>query len=125
MSIGWLAHGSPPTPDRFHGKLRGIVIHAHAYPATVAAHITDAVGSRPPQFCSHKVVDANEFGVAFGPPFLAVILEISHQLPLFGVHRDHWLAPPQTPFHLPVQVLELSIAVRMIRPFFGLAVALQ
>jgi hypothetical protein len=64
-------------------------------------------------------------GFALWLPLLPVVFEIAHQLLLFGVHGDNRLAPSQAPLHLPVQMLKLSVAVGMIRPFFGLAVGLQ
>ena len=103
------------------------MIHAHADPTIVAAQVINAVRGRPSQFRIHKIVDlGNPFRVAplgrHSRPFIA---EISHQLFLLGVHRDHGQAPPQTPFHFPVQMLKLSIAIGMIRPFLRFAIALQ
>src|SRR5271166_1109360 len=44
LRIGGLPHGAPPSPDGLDGELRGVVIHAHANPATIAAQIINAVG---------------------------------------------------------------------------------
>jgi len=68
-------------------------------------------------------VHSNRVGLALGPPFLPVILESPHQLLLFRIHRDDRLVPPKLPLHFPVQVLELGVTIRMIRPFFGLLLA--
>jgi hypothetical protein len=58
-------------------------------------------------------------------PFLAWILEFSDQFLLFCVYRDHGLLLLLKRSHLPVDVLELSIAVGVRRTFPHLAVGLQ
>ena len=64
-------------------------------------------------------------GVAGRPPFLPRVLEIPDQFPLFRVHGHDGLPSPLESTHLPVDVLELGVAIRMRRPFAGLAVGLQ
>ena len=96
-----------------HGELGRVVVDAHADPAFVVGQVVDAVGNRLAQFLVRKVVDADFFaarpcGCHSRPAFLKsptnsfffVSTEIDRLLPL--LKRTH----------LPVDVLELGIAVR-------------
>jgi len=58
-------------------------------------------------------------------PLAPAILELAHQLLLLRVHRDDWLRALLKAFDRRVDVLELSIPIRMVRSFFRLAFALQ
>ena len=72
-----------------------------------------------------KVVDVYRFRLALWLPLLTRILEFSHQFLLFRVHRDDRLPLPMKGPHLAVDILEMSIPVRVRRAFAGLAVGLQ
>ena len=60
-----------------------------------------------------------------GKPLLAAICIVSEQLLLLRVHRYNRHPCRQSSLHLCVDVTELPVAIRMVRAFFGLAVALQ
>ena len=107
------------------GELGRVVIDAHTDPTFVAGEVIDAVRNRLAQFLVGKVMNVHLLGLALGLPFLARILEFPDQFLLFRVDRDHWLVPLLKRHHLPVDVLELSVAVRMRRAFARLAVGLQ
>jgi hypothetical protein len=70
-------------------------------------------------------MDSHQLRLAFGAQFTPAILEIADQFLLLGVYRDDWLVSSQTPFHLPVQVLKLSVTVRMLGPLVRFPVGLQ
>jgi hypothetical protein len=65
------------------------------------------------------------FGIADGSPFAPGVLEVTNEFLLFGVHRDHRLALPLVLRHRLGGVMELRIAVRMVRALSGLAHRLQ
>src|ERR1017187_10559023 len=55
----------------------------------------------------------------------APVFEISHQFLLLGINRDHRLIESDVAPDFAIDVLELSIAVRMRVSFLGLPVGLQ
>src|ERR1700682_4839441 len=56
------------------------------------------------------------------PPFLN---GPTNSLPLFGVDRDAWFTRPELLLDRPIQVLKLSVAVRMLAPLQRLLIRLQ
>ena len=72
--------------------------------------------------CSIVHVDA--LWRAFWTPVGAGVLEVAEQLFLLGIDRDHRLPGSLRNQHLGVDVLELRIAVGMMRTLIGLAVGL-
>jgi hypothetical protein len=71
------------------------------------------------------VVDSNFLRFAFGMPFATAVLEISHQLLLLHVYRDHRLPALLEPRRLRVDELELGIAIGVLIAFPRLTVGLQ
>jgi hypothetical protein len=63
--------------------------------------------------------------LALGAEFPPVILEVPDQFLLLRVHRNHGMVTRQTPLDLRIQMLELSVTVRVAVPLPGLAVGLQ
>ena len=104
-------HLAPPAADRLGREPRRVVVNAHADPALVASYFVDAVGDRLAQLLVHEVVDADLFGLAAGALLPSAVLEISDQLLLLGVNRDHRLAAPLERLDRGVDVLELGIPV--------------
>jgi len=70
-------------------------------------------------------VAPHRFGLALGAPCPACILEIANQLLLFGVDRDRRLTLGQGRVDRPVDILELGVAVGMVRTLAALAVCLK
>lgn len=60
-----------------------------------------------------------------GKPLLAAVFVVSEQFLLLGVHGYNRYPGRQSPLHLCVDMTELRVAVRMIRTFLRLPVALQ
>src|ERR1700694_608064 len=58
-------------------------------------------------------------------PLAARILIVADQFLLLRVHGNDWFAYPQRLFDSAVDISELRVAVGMIAPLLGLAVALQ
>src|SRR5262249_36882141 len=84
-----LAHGSPPLCDGLDSELRRVVIGPDVDPASVAGQVVDAVWNHLAERGVDEVVDANWYGLPFGLPFSATVLEFAHKLLLLGVYRDH------------------------------------
>ena len=118
-------HPPPPAPQRLHRERRRVVIDAHAHPARVAGQIVDPVRNRLAEGRVREVVNPNPFRVAARTPLPTGVLERADELLLLGVHRHHRLALPLKSLHLPVDVVELRVPVRMLSPLQRLAIRLQ
>src|SRR5512135_2174117 len=118
-------HLAPPAADGLRGELRRIVVDAHAHPPLVVRQVVNPRRRHLPQALVREVLGPDLLGGAGGPPLLPSVLEIPDQLPLFRVHGHGRLPRPLEGTHLPVDVLELGVAIRMRRPFPGLAVGLE
>ena len=68
---------------------------------------------------------ANFLGRALRPPFASGVLEVADELLLLGVDRDRRLTRRERFFHPIVDVVELRIAVGVVRSLARLAVGLQ
>ena len=60
-----------------------------------------------------------------GPQLTAAVPEVADKLFLLRVDRDHRLSGSLECLHLSVDMLELSVTIRVVRTFAGLAVGLQ
>ena len=58
-------------------------------------------------------MDPDWFRLAAGLPFAAPVVEVAHQLFLFGVDRDDRLTRPEMGGDPTVEIGELGVAVRM------------
>jgi hypothetical protein len=67
----------------------------------------------------------HRLGLARRPPLSARVLEVADQLFLLGIDGDDRLPGALSPPHLLVDVPELRVAIRMIRPLARLAIGLQ
>src|ERR1700691_5255153 len=120
-----LTHFLPPLPDAVGRKFGGGMIDADADPTLVMGHVINAMRNGLAQLLVLEIMDTSWLGIALRSPFLARILEISHQFLLFRVDRHHWLAGFFHPLPLLAYVLKLGIVVRVILAFPRLAVRLQ
>ncbi len=116
---------TPPTTDRGHGKTGRIVIGSHVHKTRVPGQIVNAVRISPGHRRIGKIVVLHLFSRPLATPLPPFVFKVSNQLLLLGVHRNDRLALPQRQLHLPVDVPELGVPVRMVVPFLGLPVALQ
>lgn len=101
------------------------MIDADADPALVGPDIVDAIRDRLAQGLVHEVVNAHEFGRSLGLPFASAVLEIAKEFLLFRIDRNRRVVAILKALHLVVDVLELGVAVRVLRPFTRLTVALE
>ena len=125
MRIMLGAHLVPPTADGLQGKPGGIVIHADTHPPLILTPIGHAVGNGLAQRLIHEIMHLDLFGLSPRSPLLAAVTEQADQFLLPGIHRDHRLTALLKTLHRHVDVLELSVAVRIRGAFLGLAVTLQ
>src|SRR5271165_1887403 len=63
--------------------------------------------------------------VSLEPKLSPPVFEVPHQLFLLGIHRDDRLTQPQEASDLAVDMLKLSVPIRMRRAFQSLGVCLQ
>jgi hypothetical protein len=123
--VAGLAQVLPPLPQGGHGELRRVVVDPDTHPADVLGHVIDPVGDRLAQGRVREIVDPHRLGFVSRLPLAAPGLEIPDQFLLLGVHRDHRLAAALERPSARGDVLELTIAVGVLRPFAGLARRLQ
>jgi hypothetical protein len=101
------------------------VIDVHARPAVVVGNVADAVGDRTPEFGNDEVMYADFFRRTLRRPLAPVVREVADRLILLGVDRDGRFARGQRRLHLIVDVVELRIAIGMVRALPCLAIELQ
>jgi hypothetical protein len=124
IGIAGLAEALPPTTDAFDGECRRIGVDPDIDPALVGGDVVDPIGRNLPQSLDFEVVDTHRLGLALAAQLSTAILEVAHQLLFLRVDRDRRLAGGERRLHLSVDVLELRIAVGMLRALAGLAVGL-
>ena len=101
------------------------MVDAHAHPSGIAGDIVDAIGHGAPEFGDDKIVHANVLGRALRSPFASGVLEVADEFLLLGVDRDRRLTRRERFFHSIVDVVELRVAVGIVRSLACLAVGLQ
>ena len=118
-------HLAPPAASRLRGELSRVVVDADTDPPLVVRQVVNPRRGHFPQNLVREVFGADLLRGAGGSPLLPRVLEIPDQFPLLRVHGHDRLTRPLEGTHLAVNVLELGVAIRMRRPFAGLAVGLQ
>jgi len=96
-----------------------------ADPTLIPGLVVDAVGRHFALGLVRKVLRPDALGLPFRFPFLPGILVIADQFLLLGVYRDDRLAAPLERAHPAVDILELRVAVGVVRTLLGLTVDLQ
>src|SRR5262249_44983003 len=105
-------------------ELWRIMIGPQAELAVVAGQVVDPIRDRLAKRLVGEVMDLDRLRLPLRLPLRTDVLELADQLLLLGVDRYDRLTAVLVSDHLPVDVLELSIAVRMRRAFLGLAISL-
>src|SRR4029077_15788610 len=77
------------------------------------------------QLGNDEVMDPHLFRVPLEPKLSAPVFKVPHQLLLLGIYRDDRLTLLEEASDLLVDMLKLSIAIRMRRAFQSLGVCLQ
>jgi len=125
LGIAGLAELMPPAPDTFDGKGGGVAGDPEINPARVGGDVVDAIGRHLAQLRQDEIMHPDRLGLAFGAQLAASVLEVTNQLLLLGVDRNSRLAGGLERLHLGVDILELRVAIGVVRALTGLAVGLQ
>ncbi len=107
------------------GEGGSVMIDSHADPTAVGCQVIDPVRNGAPQLRLRKVMDFHPFRLSLRPPFTPAILEFAYQLFLLCVDGDHRVGCRKILLSLAIDVLKLSVAIRMTCSFQRLAVALK
>jgi hypothetical protein len=97
---------------------------AEADPARICSNVVHAVGRDLAEFLVGEVVHVHASGIAFRPPVAAGVAVVADQLLFLGIHRDHRLAGGLGCNHFGIDILELGVAVGVVRALVGLPVDL-
>src|SRR5258705_5020007 len=100
-------------------------VNAHAHPSSILAHVVDTIRSDSTQLGNDEVVDPHRLRISLESKLSTAVFEVSHQLLLLSIDRDDRLTLPQEASDFAVDMLKLSIAIRMRRAFQSLGVCLQ
>lgn len=103
---------SPPVCNGVNGQVGGITGSRHAHVTLVAFRIVDAIGCRAAFRVSWKVVIVDL--LRFPTPRSTRILELTDEFLFLCVHADSWITTLAEILALLVEVLELSITLRML-----------
>src|SRR5450631_396922 len=117
-------HRVEPAADGGDGKLSRIACDPDAHPACIGANVVHAIRYDFAEFLVLEVVHLHAPRIAFRAVVGATILVVADQLFLLGIDRDDRLPRGLCGDYLGVDVLELRIAVGMLRALVGLAVRL-
>ena len=101
------------------------MVGAHIDKTCVASEVVNAVGEGARTFWAGEVVTLNFDGLLRTKPLLAGIVVVANQFLLLRVYRNNGRALRKAFLHCGIDVPKLRIAVRVVRAFFGLAIALQ
>ena len=123
--VGRSSHVFPPASDRVHREMGGVVRDPHTDPALITTQVVDPVGNGLALGGDDEVVNPDALRVALWTPCPATLLEIADQLLLLGIYRKDRMAFFLSASHLIVEVAELGVPIRVLRPFFGLSIRLQ
>ena len=91
----------------------------------VGADVVDAVGDRLSDRVARKVVNVDQLRFALRLPFPPRVFEVADELLLLGVDGEHRDTALQAVLGHRVDVLELGVAIWVLRPFHGLVRRLQ
>src|SRR5271165_509391 len=124
IGIAGLAEPLPPATDALDGECRRIGVDSDTDPTLVGGDVVDPIGRDLPQSLDFEVVDPDRLRLALAAQLSTAVLEVAHQFLFLRVDRDRRLAGGECGLHPGIDILELRIAVGMLRAFAGLAVGL-
>jgi hypothetical protein len=123
--VSLLADLLPPRLDRCDREDRGIVIDADADKSVVGGEVVDTVGDGFADRITGEIVNVDELRLILGLPLASAVLEIADKLLLLGIDRNYRDIAVNTVLSFGVDVLELRIAVRVLRALDGLGGRLE
>jgi hypothetical protein len=113
-----------PGADRLHGELGGIAGDADADETGVAGLIVHTIGRHLTELFVDEIMHIHGVRVTFWPIIGSAILEVADQFLLLGIDRNDGLPIRLCGKDFRIDILELGIAVGMVRPFVGLTIVL-
>src|SRR3990172_13052976 len=116
---------APPAAEAFHCELGCLVRHADVDEPVIARDIVRPVGDGGADAEVGEVLREYLDRIALGTPTPPGILEVTHTLPLLRVDRQDWIASPEKGRDLPIDLVELSIAIRGLAALLRLRILLQ
>ena len=119
-----MPHLVEPAADRSDGELGRIARDPDADPARIGCHVVHAIGHDLAEFLVLEVVHLHAPRIALGSIVRAAVPVVADQLFLLRVDGDDRLARSLRRNHFGIDVLELVVAIRMLRALVGLAVRL-
>ena len=93
--------------------------------AGIGGNVVNPVRHRLAEFGNDEVMHPDRRRLPFWPQLTAAIFEVADKLLLLRIDRDYRLPGRLECLHLGVDMLELSVAIRVIGAFARLAVGLQ
>src|SRR4029077_8175971 len=93
LAIDRFAHRTPPSPDALDGKGGRVVVNTHAHPASILAHVVDAIRSDPSQLGNDEVMDPHRLRASLESKLSTPVFEVPHQLLLLSIDRDDTVDP--------------------------------
>src|SRR5579883_2790098 len=125
LGVALAAHLLPPRRDRGDREDRRVVVDADVDEAVVGRNVIDAVGDGLADRVVGEVVHVHHLRFALGLPLASAVSEVADQLFLLRVDGDERHAAFEALLCLRVEVLELRVAVRVLRALDGLDRCLQ
>src|ERR1035441_6854970 len=108
-----------------HRKRARVVVGAHVDEPGIASEVVDSVGIGAGHLGTGKIMPVDLVRRPRFTPLAALVLVVADQFLLLRIHGNDGLARPQSLFDGAVDMPELRVAIGMIVPLLGLAVALQ
>ena len=124
VRVALAPHLVEPATDGGDRELGRIGIDADADEADVGGDVVNAVGHDLAKLLVLEIVDLHALRIALGTIIRAAVLVVADQLLLLRIDRNDRLSGGLALDHMGVDVLELSVAIRMFRTLVGLAVGL-
>lgn len=106
----------PPAADSLESEGGSIVVDAEIDPPRIGRDVIHAVGYCLTEFGDHEIMRRDRLGLTLRAQLTSAILEVANKLFLLGIDRDRRFADRLERLHLGVDMVELRVAVRMVRP---------
>src|SRR5271157_784071 len=119
------AHRAPPPPDALDGEAGRVVVRADVHPPEILANVVYPVGHCLVHVRVGEIVNEYLLRFPLGLPLAASLVVPADQFLLLRVNRDDRPAIAEIPLGQAADVLELCVAIWVLRPFDRLCRSLQ
>ncbi len=114
------AHIQPPTSECLNGKLRCVMVYSHTHPSAVGCLVVNPIRETFAQLLVLEVIGAHFLRSTLGLILTSFLSKITYQF-FLCINGDNRLSPFLKEFHPFVDVLKLSIPIRMRRSLLCLS----